>query len=74
MTTSKNEKLRFIYYQYMVFLENVWTLHNMGEATRQGIALGDVKQLSVTANDFGEDVVHLLVTACDSGPPWIATS
>ncbi|MBE3102549.1 MAG: transposase [Firmicutes bacterium] len=72
MTTSKDEKLRFIYYQYMVFLENVWTLHNMGEATRQGIALGDVKKLSVTASDFGEDIIHLLVTACDSGPPWIA--
>jgi hypothetical protein len=45
MTTSKNEKLRFIYYQYMVFLENVWTLHNLGEAKRQGVALEAVKDL-----------------------------
>ena len=71
MTTSKNEKLRFIYYQYMVFLENLWTLCNMGEAEREGVALGDVKGLSVTAEDFCEDFVHLLVvTAFDRGPPF----
>ena len=71
MTTSKTEKLRFIYYHYMVFLENVWTLYNTGEAKRQGVALEDVKDLSVTGEDFCEDFVHLLVNACDTGPPWL---
>jgi hypothetical protein len=70
-TTSRDERLRLIYYQYMVFLENLWTLHNMGEAKRLGVCLDEVKKLSVTAGDFSEDFVHLLVTACDSGPPWV---
>ena len=71
ITTSKNEKLRFIYYQYMVFLENLWTLHNMGELKRQSVCFDEVKKLVVTAGDFGEDFVHLLVNACDVGPPWL---
>jgi hypothetical protein len=70
-TTSRDERLRFIYYQYMVFLENLWTLHNMGEAKRVGVCFDEVKKLSVTAGDFSEDFVHLLVTACGSGPPWV---
>lgn len=70
-TTSTDERLRFIYYQYMVFLENLWTLHNMSEAKRQGVSLCEVRKLSVTAGEFCEDFVHLLVTACDSGPPWL---
>jgi hypothetical protein len=70
-TTSTDERLRFIYYQYMVFLENLWTLHNMDEAKRQGVAFDDVKKLSVTGGEFSEDFVHLLVTACDAGPPWL---
>lgn len=70
VTTSKDEKLRFIYFQYMVFLENMWTLHNMGEAKRQGVALDEVERLSVTGKDFCEDCVHLLVvTAFDRGRP-----
>ena len=73
VTTSKNEKLRFIYYQYMVFLENLWTLHNMNEAKREGVALDDVEDLWVKAADFVEDYVHLMVvTAFDRGPPlWL---
>ena len=70
-TTSRDEKLRLIYYQYMVFLENLWTLHNMGELKRQGVCFDEVKKLVVTAGDFGEDFVHLLVNACDAGPPWL---
>ena len=70
-TTSRDERLRLIYYQYMIFLENLWTLHNMGEAKRLGVCFDEVKKLSVTAGDFSEDFVHLLVTACDSGPPWV---
>jgi hypothetical protein len=70
-TTSTDEKLRFIYYQYMVFLENLWTLHNMREAKRQGVCLDEVKTLSVTGKEFCEDFVHLLVTAYDRGPPWL---
>ena len=70
-TTSRDERLRFIYYQYMVFLENLWTLHNMGEFKRQGVCFDEVKKLVVTAGDFGEDFVHLLVNACDAGPPWL---
>ena len=70
VTTSKDEKLRFIYYQYMVFLENTWTLHNMGEAKRHHVVLDEVEKLSVTGKDFCEDGVHLLVmTAFDRGPP-----
>ena len=68
-TTSTDENLRFVYYQYMVFLENLWSLHNMREAKRMGVCLGEVKKLSVTGEDFGEDFVHLLVTACGAGPP-----
>ena len=70
-TTSTDERLRFIYYQHMVFLENLWTLHNMGEAKRQGVCLDEVKKLSVTGSEFAEDFVHILVTACDAGPPWL---
>ena len=70
-TTSRDERLRFIYYQYMVFLENLWTLHNMGEAKRQGVCFDEVKKLVATAGDFGEDFVHLLVNACELGPPWL---
>jgi hypothetical protein len=70
-TTSRDERLRFIYYLYMVFLENLWTLHNMGEAKRQGVCLDEVKKLSVTGGEFAEDFVHILVTACDVGPPWL---
>ena len=72
-TTSTDEKLRFIYYQYMVFLGNLWTLHNMREAKRQGVCLDEVKTLSVTGKEFCEDFVHLLVTAYDRGPPWLTT-
>ncbi len=73
MTTSKNEKLRFIYYQYMVFLENSWTLHNMDEAKRDGLGFEEAEDLAVTSADFSEDYVHLLVvTAFDRGPPlWL---
>lgn len=70
-TTSRDEGMRFIYYEYMVFLENLWTLHNMGELKRQGVCFDEVKKLVVTAGDFGEDFVHLLVNACDAGPPWL---
>lgn len=69
MTTSKDEKLRFIYYQYMVFLENLWTLHNLGEAKRHGSVLDDVKKLSVTGEAFCEDFTYLLLTVCCAGPP-----
>ncbi len=70
-TTSTDERLRFIYYQHMVFLENLWTLHNMGEAKRHGVVLDEVKKLTVTGKEFCEDFVHLLVTAFDRGPPWL---
>jgi len=70
-TTSTDERLRFIYYQHMVFLENLWTLHNMGEAKRHGVVLDEVKKLTVTGKMFCEDFVHLLVTAFDRGPPWL---
>ena len=70
-TTSRDERLRFIYYEYMVFLENLWTLHNLCEARRQGVCFDAVKKLVATAGDFGEDFVHLLVNACDVGSPWL---
>ena len=70
-TTSTDENLRFVYYQYMVFLENLWTLHNMREAKRHGVVLDGVRKLTVTGKEFCEDFVHLLVTAFDRGPPWL---
>ena len=70
-TTSRDERLRFIYYEYMVFLENLWTLHNLCEAKRQGVCLDEVRKLSVTGKMFCEDFVHVLVTAFDRGPPWL---
>ena len=54
--------------QYMVFL-NLWSLHNMREAKRMGVCLGEVKKLSVTGKMFCEDFVHVLVTMFDRGPP-----
>lgn len=72
-TTSTDERLRFIYYGYMVFLENLWTLHNMGEARRQGVSLDNARKLAVTGEEFCEDFAYLLVAACDIGPPWLRT-
>ena len=69
-TTSRNGGIRFIYFQYMVFLENVWTLYNMEEAKRQGLCLDGLVRPLVCGEDFCEDCVHLLVVrACDAGPP-----
>jgi len=68
-TTSRNGGIRLIYFQYMVFLENVWTLHNMEEAKRQSVCFDALKRPLVTGEDFCEDCVYLLVNACDAGPP-----
>ncbi len=38
-TTSTCEEVREVYHQYAVVLENLWTLHNMGEARRRGLPL-----------------------------------
>jgi len=68
-TTSTDEVVREIYHQYAVFLENLWILHNMGEAKRQGFPLDLMRRPMVKVKEFSLDFVHLLITACDSGPP-----
>jgi putative transposase len=72
LTTSRNEKLRFVYFEYMVFLENLWVLHNLGEAKRSGVGFVDGHGVWVTGDDFCEDfVVWLVVLGFDRGPPWL---
>lgn len=68
-TTSTDGKIRYIYFQYMVFLENVWTLYNMEEAKKRALCLDDLKRPLIAGEDFCEDCVYLLVNACDAGPP-----
>jgi putative transposase len=71
LTTSRDEKLRFVYFEYMVFLENLWVLYNLGEAMRGGVGFVDGHRFWVTGRDFCEDFVYLLVVvAFDRGPPW----
>ena len=68
-TTSTNETVSEIYHQYAVFLENLWVLHNMGEAKRQRFPLALMKRPMVKVKEFSLDFVHLIFTAYDSGPP-----
>ncbi|MDR2204449.1 MAG: hypothetical protein LBE76_09225 [Nitrososphaerota archaeon] len=41
LTISKNEKLRFVYYEYMVFLENLWVLYDFCAVKRDGDVFSD---------------------------------
>lgn len=68
-TTSTNETVREIYHQYALFLENLWTLHNMGEAKRRGLPLGLMRRPMVKVKEFSLDFVHLLIVASGPGPP-----
>ena len=68
-TTSRDEALREIYHQYAIVLENLWTLHNMGEAKRKALPLDGMMRPLVKVKEFSLDYVHFLVTACDSEPP-----
>lgn len=68
-TTSKDEALREIYHQYAIFLENLWTLHNMREARKQKLPLDQMERPLVKVKEFSLDFVHFLITACYSGPP-----
>lgn len=72
LTTSRNEKVRFVYYQYMVFLENLWVLYNFGEARRGGLGFVVGHRFWVVGRDFCEDFTFLLVVfGFDRGPPWV---
>lgn len=72
LTTSRNEMLRFIYFEYMVFLENLWVLYNFLEARRHGVGFVDGHGFWVTGEDFCEDYMYwLVVLGFDRGPPWL---
>lgn len=68
-TTSPNETVREIYHQYAVFLENLWTLHNMGEARRRKLPLDQMRRPLVKVKEFSLDFIHLLIVASGPGPP-----
>jgi len=68
-TTSTCEEVREVYHQYAVVLENLWTLHNMGEARRCGLPLDEMSRPLVRAREFNADFSHFLVSASGPGPP-----
>ena len=68
LTTSRCERVRFIYFEYMVFLENLWVLYVFCGVKRDGVVGGG--GFWVCAGDFCEDFVFLvLVLGVDRGPP-----
>jgi hypothetical protein len=69
-TTSTDEEVREIYHQYAVVLENLWTLHNMGEAKRRGLPLDGMRRPLVKVKEFSLDFSHFLLSAYGPGPPW----
>jgi len=68
-TTSRNETVREIYHQYAIVLENLWTLHNMGEAKRRKIPFDQTKRPPVKAKDFTIDFGYFILTGYSSKPP-----
>lgn len=68
-TTSTSEEIREVYHQYAVVLENLWTLHNMGEARRRGLPLDQMKRPLVKVKELNADFVHFLLSASGPGPP-----
>ncbi|MBS7615119.1 transposase [Candidatus Bathyarchaeota archaeon] len=67
-TTSRNETVREIYHQYAIVLENLWTLHNMGEAKRQKLPLDQTKRPLVKLKDFTIDFGYLILTGYSLEP------
>jgi len=68
-TTSRSETVREIYHQYAIVLENLWTLHNMGEAKRQKIPLNQMKRPPIKAKDFTIDFGYFILTGYSLEPP-----
>lgn len=68
-TTSKNEVVREIYHQYAIVLENLWTLHNMGEAKRQKLPLDQMRRPLVKVKEFTLDFGYFILTAYSLEPP-----
>lgn len=68
-TTSTDETVREIYHQYAIVLENLWTLHNMGEARRRGLPLDRMERPLVKGKEFSLDFAHFLLTTYGLGPP-----
>jgi len=68
-TTSTCEEVREVYHQYAVVLENLWTLHNMGEARRRGLPLDEMSRPLVRVREFNADFSYFLVSASGPGPP-----
>lgn len=68
-TTSTCEEVREVYHQYAVVLENLWTLHNMGEARRCGVPLDGVCRPLVRVREFNADFSYFLVSAGGLDPP-----
>jgi len=68
-TTSRNETVREIYQQYAVFLENLWTLHNMGEAKRRRMPLEQMERPLVRVKDFTIDFGYFILIGYSLGPP-----
>jgi len=67
-TTSRNEIVREIYHQYAIVLENLWTLHNMGEVKRQGIPFDQTKRPLVKVKDFTIDFGYFILTGYSLEP------
>jgi len=69
-TPSTDEEVREIYHQYAVVLENLWTLHNMGEARRRGLPLDRLRRPLVKVKEFSLDFGYFILAAYGPGPPW----
>ena len=67
-TTSKNEAVREIYHQYAIFLENLWTLHDMKEAKRRNLPLDQMKRPLVKVKEFTVDFIFCTLTHYDLKP------
>jgi len=68
-TTSRNETVREIYHQYAIVLENLWTLHNMGEAKRRKLPPDQMKRPLVKVKDFTIDFGYVILTGYSLEPP-----
>ena len=60
---------REIYRQYAVFLENLWTLHKMGEAERRRMPLDQMGRPLVRVKDFTIDFRYFILIGYSLEPP-----
>jgi len=68
-TTSPDETIREIYHQYAVVLENLWTFHNVREAKRKRIPLGQMRRPIVKVKEFSTDFRYFILTNSCIDPP-----